>query len=263
MGNRIPELIQPLINDYLNQIEESLPTFLKGFYIHGSIALNAFNERLSDIDFIATISHNCTAGDLNYLAKVHRTIARNYPQWNLEGSYLHEGDLGKFKGTIAPYPAYHDGVLKPTGYHDINPVTWWILKNRGIASRGPEPGELAFTDDLDQLLAYMRQNLNTYWASFTRKPSRIAWLLTNYGVQWTVLGVLRQWYTIKEHSITSKTEAGEFALTHLPARWHRLIREAISLREQNKVTHYKSRVKRAVDLFTFLQFIIQVCNTEI
>jgi hypothetical protein len=39
-----------------------------------------------------------------------------------------------------------------------------------------------------KLAGSLKQNLNGYWAGFTRKPSRMAWLLSDYGVQWTVLG---------------------------------------------------------------------------
>jgi hypothetical protein len=49
--------------------------------------------------------------------------------------------------------------------------------------------------------------MNTYWARFTTDPRYIAWLLADYGIQWTVLGVLRQFYTFREHAITSKVGA--------------------------------------------------------
>ena len=106
----------------------------------------------------------------------------------------------------------------------------------------------------------MRGNLNSFWASYTRRPARVAALLTDWGIEWTVLGVLRQYYTFREHDITSKTGAGQYALSCLPARWHRLIREAIRIRDGSPPSRYRFRPGRAWEAFRFLQYIIAECN---
>jgi hypothetical protein len=62
-------------------------------------------------------------------------------------------------------------------------VTWWILKRHGIAVVGPPAERFDFAIDWDDLIAKMRRNMNTYWASFTSNPRRMAWLLTDYGTQ--------------------------------------------------------------------------------
>jgi hypothetical protein len=207
----IPPSIQPVIDDYIDLIMTSLPDFLSGFYLHGSLALGAFNPRFSDIDFVSIVSRSCTPSDINALRSIHETLAQRYPRWPLEGSYLQWEDLGQSEATILPHPHIHDGFLRPSGYHDINAVTWWVLKHRGIAILGPMPDQLDIQVDRDDLIAKMHQNMNSYWARFTTNPRRIAWLLSDYGVQWAVLGVLRQFYTFREHDITSKTAAGIYA----------------------------------------------------
>jgi hypothetical protein len=107
----------------------------------------------------------------------------------------------------------------------------------------------------------MRHNPNTYWKNFSCKPGRMAWLLTDFGIQWAVLGVLRQYYTFREQDISSKTGAGEYALKYLPTRWHRLIREAIHIREHTGVSVYPSRILRAVEAWAFLRYVIRSCNS--
>ena len=52
METRIPVSLQPLINAYLSALEP-LHTHFYGIYIHGSIALDAFEEQASDIDIVA------------------------------------------------------------------------------------------------------------------------------------------------------------------------------------------------------------------
>ncbi|MEP7289158.1 MAG: aminoglycoside adenylyltransferase domain-containing protein [Chloroflexota bacterium] len=260
MHIEIPKAIEPLLQEYMFIVKKDLPDLVDAFYIHGSIALGAFHERFSDIDFITVISRQCTESDLHHLRGIHKTLALKYPRWELEGSYLQWDDLGQLEETITPHPNYHDGIVSPAERNDVNSITWWILKNQGVALLGPEPQNLAFDVDLDVLLVKMKHNLNTYWVNFTNKPRRIAWIYTDDGLQWAVLGVLRQFYTFKEKGITSKTGAGEYALTHLPSRWHRLIQEALNIRGEVRGSLYKSRISRTVETVNFLKYVIRTCN---
>jgi len=261
MQTRIPQPIQPLLDEYLTLLEHDLPGLVTGFYLVGSIALDAFSERLSDVDFLAVVSRRCTDYDLERLASIHQQIARKLSQWPMEGNYLQWADLGKLDEALSLYPFYYEGNLHPSGHHDADSVLWWVLKTHGIAIIGPEPETLPFVVDWDVLIARMRENLNTYWIKFTINPRRMLWLLTDDGIQWAVLGVLRQFYTFEEHDITSKTGAGEYALTHLPAKWHQLIREAIKFREQSVASLYNSKFVRAMDTVRFLKYVIDSCNS--
>jgi hypothetical protein len=258
----IPQPVQQVLDAYISLANDSLPDLLAGLYLHGSVALGAYNPSLSDIDFIAITSRRCTPSDVESLRVIHQTLIQRYPEAQLEGSYLQWQDLGGSEETIPPHPHIHDGVVRASGYHDINAVTWWILKYRGIAILGPSPEQLAIEVDWDDLLAKMYHNLNTYWARFTFDPRRMAWLLDDYGIQWTVLGVLRQFYTFREHAITSKTAVGEYALAHTPRQWHQLIQEAINIRTRTSTSFYRSRIVRAIEARAFLQLIIAACHVD-
>jgi hypothetical protein len=260
IDSRVPPQIRPLLDEYICALDKELPGFVTGLYLHGSIALDAFNEDLSDVDFIAFIHRLTTDDDFEKLTKIHQEIASRYPRWALEGSYLQWDNLGKLEDTTAPSPVHHDGKLERAQKFEVNSVTWWVLKNRGITLTGPPSETLDLDVNWDLLITRMKRNLNTYWAGFTKKPELIAWLYSDYGVQWVVLGVLRQYYSFVEGDITSKTGAGEYALTHLPSRWHRVIREAIRIRAQEHPSLYKSRLVRAVDAYLFLKYVICTSN---
>lgn len=60
--------------------------------------------------------------------------------------------------------------------------------------------------------------------------------------------------------VTSKTGAGQYALSCLPARWHRLIQEAIQIREGGRPSLYRSRLGRAWEALSFLKVVIAACN---
>ena len=250
------------MDDYSVFMQDDLPRFLTGLYIQGSIALGAFNPGQSDIDFIAVVSRRAEQDDIARLTVVHQKLATLYPTLPLEGSYLQPSDLGKLEDSIEPYPYIHDGVLNPSGYHDINRVTWWLLKNRGITLLGTDSHDLDYEVDWEALSADTLHNLNSYWARYSDDPRRMVWLLSDYGIQWTVLGVLRQYYTFKERSIISKIGAGDYALQHLPAEWQRLIQEAINIRRQGYDSLYPLGVLRALDAYRFLKWIIRECNAQ-
>jgi hypothetical protein len=262
MPAEIPQPVQQVLDEYVALVGQALPGLLDGLYLHGSLALGAFDQRLSDIDFISIASWRCSAADIESLRAIHDTLRQRYPQAHLEGSYLQWDDLGRFEDTIPPCPYIHDGIFHNSGHFDINAVTWWVLKHRGIAVVGPPVARFDYQVDWDDLIAKMHHNMNTYWASFTTNSQRMAWLLTDDGIQWAVLGILRQFYTFREHAITSKTGAGIYGLEHTPRRWQRLIQEALDIRAGSTASSYRFRLMRALDAYRFLRLIITACNVD-
>ena len=262
MTTQVPEVIEPLLQEYSQFIEAALPGFVTALYLQGSIALGAFNERLSDIDFVAFTSREWHQPDLDKLTALHQALQAKYPRWPFEGIYLQLKSLSPDERATATYLNQHDGKLFSVTSIELNHVDWWLLKQHGIVIKGTPAAELPFEVDVPVILSGMKHNLNTYWAAYTYKPARLAQLFTNRGVQWVVLGVLRQYYSFKEYDITSKAGAGEYALPQLPPKWHRLIQEALNLRQSPDSIKglYKTKIGRAIETFRFLRYIIPLCN---
>ncbi|HET9906428.1 MAG TPA: aminoglycoside adenylyltransferase domain-containing protein, partial [Anaerolineales bacterium] len=216
----------------------------------------------SDIDFVTVLNRRLTPRDTGKLQSIHQELEKNFPQWKMLGSYIQPGDLGKLDGNIQPHPHYHDGVLHQDGHNELNAVTWWELKHHGIAVVGIEPQNLSFTLDWNVLITEMMENLNTYWAGWTSRPVRIVMLYSDWGIQWAVTGILRQFYTFRENTITTKIRAAEYALGCLPKRWHPLIQEAINIRQKRSRSTYWFRIARTFEAVNFLRFIIQTCNAK-
>jgi len=263
MDQRIPVVIQPLLQEYIYRLGVEMPGRISACYLVGSIALGAFNPRLSDIDFVAVLEGRAAQAEFAKILNVHKQLEIQHPQWKIEGLYFQAGDLGCADDVLQPYLSYHDGRLKWSERFVLSSVTWWILKQRGIALFGPPPETLAITVGMDDLVRKQRENLNSYWAGWTKRPGRRLALLSDWGVEWSVLGVLRLFYTIREHDITSKTGAGEYALRHVPERWHAIIQEALALREGTGESFYRSKLKRANEAASFLRYVIRTCNDEV
>ena len=219
---------QEVVGAYLGGVQERAPDLLAGLYLHGSIALDAF-EASSDVDFVAVLARRAGPADLAALADAHQTVARRYPKHLMDGCYLQLGDLGCSPREIEPFPFCADGKLVAAGHHGVNPVTWWLLKQRGVAALGPEPRTLPFEADWESVRLYMLGNLESYWRSWSRQPRRLILLLSDWGVSWAVLGVSRLWYGLREGDMISKRGAGEYALAHLaPVLGSRLSRSLLT-----------------------------------
>ena len=122
------------------------------------------------------------------------------------------GDIGNLQAVDTILPYYNDGKLSYGAY--FNSITWWILKKHGINIIGPEPSELRIEVDPQDLITYVSDNMNTYWAKriqsiegsieqLLQLPSEVI----DFEIEWSVLSLLRQYYTLKELSIISKLGA--------------------------------------------------------
>lgn len=72
----IPCMVDTVINEYISLFNEHLPETIDGLYIHGSIALDAYVNNSSDIDFITITNRPLTEGDSVALSYIHSTIAK-------------------------------------------------------------------------------------------------------------------------------------------------------------------------------------------
>lgn len=260
MNNRIPPVLVPTLEGYLTLIDQRLPNLLSAFYIVGSIALDEFNSHFSDVDFIAVTSHLVHEKDVEILREIHQEVDQRYPTWKLSGVYLLENDLGKQSREIGECIVFHDGKLKSQTHFESHPVTWWTLKNCGIPVLGSDPKSLPLDITENDLVAWTLENMNTYWKSWTQQPGNLIMLLSDWGIQWTVLGVARQLYTIRERKVITKQRSGEYALSVIPEQWHQIIKEAIRIRTKSPKSLYLFRFVRMLEAVKFMKYVIQLPN---
>jgi len=259
----IPTIVNQLIKDYQDLLHEKFPNAVEGIYLHGSLALNSFHHS-SDIDFLTIMKRPLIHEDIQDLKKIHQIIAEKYTNPEMDGMYLLLSEIGENTvGSHTPY--YNGGVMHASGAFNQNPITWWTLKHYGIKIAGPAIEDLKIEVEPEDLMRYVHDNMNNYWKNRvenykTLDFSAISDGLIDEEIEWSVLGVLRQFYTLKEHDITSKLGAGKYALEHLPSEWSNIIQEAIRIREQSTRSSYQTNEEKISDTIHFLTFLIQQCN---
>ncbi|MHA6530795.1 nucleotidyltransferase domain-containing protein [Paenibacillus sp. BAC0078] len=224
----LPQVVERTMNTLCDSLSVNNSNIIS-VYIYGSVALGDYIEGSSDIDFIAILCEPLNMSDIQAISAAHKEVENEFPQ------------------------------------ADINPITWWILKNHGIKVYGSEQS-FNYEIEIKSLLGYVIDNLNYYWVTWIERLEKQLTLKSlsdqdsvtkqlDESVEWCTLGMLRQLYTIKEHKIKSKVEAGYYGITTVPQQWHRLIYEAINIKRLRPERYYCSNEKRLTDLVALLRYI--------
>ncbi|KMY31931.1 hypothetical protein ACZ11_07045 [Lysinibacillus xylanilyticus] len=265
MNSRVPIQVQKILNEYITLFQNKIPNTLEGFYLHGSIALDAYINGSSDIDFIAVVNRSLTEEDVKVISNLHKELNQKYKDTGMDGSYLLVADVGKKQSEVKSCLKVNEGKTK-WGKDDINPITWWILKNKGITIIGPDIAIYNFSLDERVLGDYVLENMNSYWSNRLKKIKKYkAFLIPNklvdLEVEWSVTGILRQFYTLQEQAIVSKVDACKYAIHHLPEEFHNIINEAISIREGSNIRYCNSKKQRIDDTIQCMTYILEHCNS--
>jgi hypothetical protein len=259
----LPQPVLQILKIYLRKVEHALPGFLKGFYVYGSCTLNDFYSYKSDIDFIAVPKTPPSGDEIKILERIHRRLQRNFPKPNMNGMYLDAGSIGKRKEDVKSYPYFFEGRMYTGGHMELSKVTWYQLKNNASAVLGAEPYSFNFNVTPEELKEEMRENINEYWKVWLNRHTGFAWrsalLLHSSLVEWGVLGVSRQYYTMLTGGITSKAAAGKFCLQNAPSEYKQILEEAVCIRE-GKPSKYSSKLKRRKDTVKYMKYVIDNIN---
>ncbi|SES25543.1 protein of unknown function [Gracilibacillus ureilyticus] len=264
----LPKIVETVLDDYLDLVDQHFPDIVKGIFIHGSIALDAYVDDSSDIDFITVINQPLTEIDAETLFAIHTVIREKYPKPELDGVYIQSPDFSKLSvNDRGKYFYYNSEKLLFGEYFNFNPVTWWILNNKGITILGNEPEAWSPDIQVDELTRYVRDNMNSYWKNYVSKAEqsfeKLVHLPTeeiDFQIEWTVLGLLRQFYTLNEYDIISKLGAGKYGLQQLPAEWHLVIKEAIRIRKGSRKAIFNSDRERVEQTINLAKYIMIECN---
>lgn len=258
----IPPEAQEIVEYYLNLVDEVAPGRIEGLFLVGSIALDDFHTSGSDIDFIAVSPHRLGADDLDRLEAVHGSLCVAYPRPWFSGCYVTWRDLALDPRGIPEVPFCLEGVFQRTGGFDANPAVWRTLRCYPVAVRGPT--EPAVWDDPEALKTWTLENLHSYWRDQVSRgraalqadraiPPEVA-------IPWCVPGVARMHYTIATGDVLSKSAACRYALGAFPRCWHRLIGDALALRQGEMIEARDAR-GLLTETFDFMEFVIDSAGT--
>jgi hypothetical protein len=253
MASPIPPVLQPLLSAYLDGLSP-LGTRIQGVYLYGSVALDGFDERRSDIDLVVLTQGIWSAREIAHLKQMHEELSRSHRLGRqLAVSYVPLAALG---GTPADrYPVHSDGRLRAEGRGDLNAVTWWMVKHRGLTLLGPAGSGLSFEVPWSDVVSAMRYNLEVYWAQ--RSEGRHALnFLSDYWVEFAVSTLCRILTTLEDGEIVGKEHALARWRNRLDARWHPLLEDAHRIRSSSaEESPFRSRLARMRETRAFVAYV--------
>lgn len=226
------ESVEHATRAYLRLVDDAVPRRIEGLYLVGSVALGDFHPGRSDIDFIAVVSDTLLSRDLDALARIHTRLRDQVWRPDLSGVYVTWEDLHRDPRHVRALAHHHRGRFACSGDFAATPVQWLTLTTNPVAARGPQSP--AVWTDPGAVHSWTLEKLNSYWASWVASQRRVvgsrAEAFGDRGICRGVLGVSRLHFTLSTGGVTSKTGAGDYALSTFAATWHPIVNEALRIR---------------------------------
>lgn len=264
---KIPNDVKYMMKQYAELFNHCFEDELEGIYLHGSLVLGDYKPGVSDIDFITITKTRFTENELNKVSEIHSQFTKQFKNVELDGVYITSNEVGtRVDQTNGKNIHYNEGNVIYNRYFNFNPVTWYLFKEHGIHMYGPPASEFSVEIGETELRQYVLNNMNKYWEYRIKKLEAINYWHTvskkamNEEVEWTVLGLLRQFYTIQENGIVSKSKAGEYGIDRLEEKWHGIIREAVNIRSGAKQISAETNEIRIDKLVSLSKHLIELSN---
>jgi RimJ/RimL family protein N-acetyltransferase/predicted nucleotidyltransferase len=238
-----PEL-NAVLDEFVASARAVLGENFHGAYLQGSFAVGDADE-YSDVDFIVVTRGEVSDTELAELQAMHRRLYALETPWaqHLEGSYIPKDELRRVDEARSPYWYLDNGATEVVRDNHCNTaVVRSTLREHGVVLAGPDPKRLVDPVSAAQLRDDVRWAIRE-WVEWLESHSS----LSGRGQALLVLTICRMLQTWESGRVTTKREAGEWALEALDARWAGLIRAALADRPDPWTKVQQAAAPDAVD----------------
>jgi len=215
--------LNDILEMFLAGLQEILGESLCGAYLQGSFALGDADEH-SDVDFIVVTHDEVTETQAGELQAMHERLYGLESPWaqHLEGSYISKAKLRRVDPSRVALLYLDNGATQlERDNHCNTAVVRWTLRQRGVVLLGPDPKSLIepvtagdLVDDVLVALGVWEKWLGTH--TMSRRGRGVL-----------VLTLCRMLQSVAEGRVTTKREAGEWALRNLGPEWTLLVQWAL------------------------------------
>jgi hypothetical protein len=123
-------------------------------------------------------------------------------------AFVRPEDLRRPVTEIRPIASHVGHRFTTDAAFDVNPVTWKVLRERGIPVRGPAPGDLGLDPQPEVLRDWNLRNLESYWRPWAGALRRCTTVRPRWTIAWGALGPPRLHHTVATGGVVAKEEAG-------------------------------------------------------
>jgi predicted nucleotidyltransferase len=244
-----PEL-DAVLRELVESVQAILGASFCGAYLQGSFALGDADEE-SDVDFLVVTHDELTDAQAADLQAVHERIYALETPWaqHLEGSYPPRESLRRVDPSRSPWLYLDNGATELVRDNHCNTaVVRWTLREHGVVLAGPDPRSFVDPVSADELRSEMLTAARE-WSEWAREPHpRFGpGAMSRRQQSLLVLSFCRVLHTLETGRVTSKPEAGRFALETLDPEWTSLIRRALEDRPDQWGQVHRQADERAVE----------------
>jgi hypothetical protein len=247
--------VRDVCDTFLGAVPDGLVT---GLYLHGGLAFGEWVEGKSDVDFTATLASEPSSDDVAALRVAHENVAATHggsPMF--DGVHVLAADLAGPPDTCPDRPTVFLHAFEPAGRFTLSPVSWHELARHGVTVVGAPIETLPVWTDDDALSTYTIDNLDTYWRGQIDEASGNSdAAASDFACEWVVPGVARLHHLLVTGEQTAKSLAVRWGLEHYPARWHRVLRESLFVREGAFGPQYDDHTERGRDVVAFASYVV-------
>ena len=215
----------------LSEIEDRYVGILKdnlvGIYVHGSIVFHCFNWHKSGIDFVVVVKRPLTEEQKEAMIEMLLEEDSAAPKKGFEMSvvllehcqhfvyptpyelHFSKDDIKAAKADLKAFCTKSHGEDRDLAAH------FTIIKTMGIVIYGQHQDKVFSSIPKETYVDSIKFNIQQAEAAMLKRPIYV------------ILSLCRVLAYLKEGRVLSKKDGGEWGLTHLPAEYAPLIKEAL------------------------------------
>jgi hypothetical protein len=227
---RVPAKVSDLLHDLTARLRDILGKNLVGMYLYGSLTQRAFNPKRSDVDCIVVLRRAMSASHFKHIEKWLSRAAESDP-WvaRLQMQFLVRDNVLTMD---APACLFQFGVLR-RDLSDGNPIVWRNILESGVTLFGAHPETFVPPISPAIVLEALKREAGYIREEIILNPAS-QWRDVPYYRAYAVLTLCRILYSFVKGGIVSKPRAARWALKSLPAKFHKIILEALSRDDDSK-----------------------------
>ena len=200
---------------------------LTGIYLHGSAAMGCYHPEKSDLDLLVVVNGQLTDGEKRGYMDCVAALDEDTPAKGIEMSMVTRDACNPFvypTPFILHYSAMHraryrrdpeDYIRKMSGKDKDLAAHLTVIRNRGRCLYGLPVQEVFGPVPEEDYLDSIRQDVCSAEEEIAENP------------MYLILNLARVLAYMKDKTVLSKQEGGEWGLRNLPEDYHSLIRSAL------------------------------------
>lgn len=204
---------QEFLKNFIDRTMEHLGSNLVGIYLHGSMAMNGYVPGRSDVDLLIVVHHDWLDDDKRLLVEEYMELEDRFVSVKIEMSVVLKRSIENFSHPspfVLHYSSEHkERYISDSKYicgNSVDPdlaAHYMVTYERGICLYGPPVRTMFRPIPGEAYLNSILYDVQDAEVGILRKPD------------YYILNLCRVLYYMEEGIVSSKLEAGEWALGRL------------------------------------------------